>query len=185
MDSKDIKDALGYVMQGQREKSSPTSKNRGVGQSISVDQLYLLIDEQKQQIANLSQRVNQLETAIINQITSSSDTLLNRIEEMSSYFQSMRPENTYRAMLEFLQKLNKYIDDEKIDRDFAENIREYISSVLNTYGYRIVDYAPEIAYAYEEEYCSVEFPELVRRAIIDNKGNVVLKGKIYLSNNGQ
>ena len=96
-----------------------------------------------------------------------------------------RLENKYSDVLRFLQKLNKYIDDEKIDRDFAVNIREYISSVLNTYGYRIVDYSPEIAYAYEEENSSVEYPELVRRAIIDSKGNVVLKGKIYLSSNGQ
>ena len=88
-------------------------------------------------------------------------------------------------MLEFLQKLNKYIDDEKIDRDFAANIREYISSVLNTYGYRIVEYSPETTYSYEEEICSVSSPELVRRAIIDSKGNVVLKGKIYLNSNGQ
>ena len=96
-----------------------------------------------------------------------------------------RLENKYSDVMRFLQKLNKYIDDEKIDREFAANIREYISSVLNTYGYRILDYSPEISYAYEEEICSVPSPELVRRAIIDNKGNVVLKGKIYLNSNGQ
>ena len=101
--------------------------------------------------------------------------------EIDSSVQSMRPENTHRAMLEFLQKLNKYIDDEKIDRDFAANIRDYISSILYTYGYRIVDYSPEITYAYEEEICSVSSPELVRRAIIDSKGDVVLKGKIYIN----
>ena len=181
MDNKSIEDALGHVMQGQKEKSSPTSNNRGVGQSITVGQLYMLIDKQRQLIEDLSVKVNGLETAIINETTKCRDILLKRIVEMDSYLQSMRPENTHRAMLEFLQKLNKYIDDEKIDRDFAVNIREYISSVLNTYGYRIVDYSPEIAYAYEEENSSVEYPELVRRAIIDSKGNVVLKGKVYVN----
>ncbi len=194
MDNKNIEDAFGHVMQGQKEKSSPTSNNRGVGQSITVGQLYMLIDKQRQLIEDLSIRVNGLETAIINEITLSRDVLLKRVVEMDSYIQSMRPENTHKAMLVFLQKLNKYIDNEKIDRDFAANIREYISNVLDTYGYKIVDYSPESSYAYEEEIdsvkssCaneeeigSVESYELVHRAIIDNKGNVVLKGKIYLN----
>ena len=109
-----------------------------------------------------------------------------------------RLENKYSDVLRFLQKLNRYIDNEKIDRDFAVNIREYISNVLDTYGYKIVDYSPENSYAYVEEIDSVESSyvnkeeiesvesiELVHRAIIDNKGNVILKGKIYLNNNGQ
>ena len=185
MNNKNIEDALGHIMQGQKEKSSPTSNNRGVGQFITVGQLYMLIDKQRQLIEDLSIKVNGLETILKNEINLSQEVLLKRIEKLDSDIQSMRPENTHKAMLEFLQKLNKYIDDDKIDREFAVNIREYISSVLNTYGYRIVDYSPEIAYAYEEENSSVEYPELVRRAIIDSKGNVVLKGKVYISSNEQ
>ena len=106
-------------------------------------------------------------------------------QQLENIIKEYRLENKYSDLMRFLQKLNKYIDDEKIDKDFAANIREYISSVLNTYGYRIVEYSPETTYSYEEEICSVSSPELVRRAIIDSKGNVVLKGKIYLNSNGQ
>ena len=194
MDNKNIEDALGHIMQGQKEKSSPTSNNRGVGQSITVGQLYMLIDKQRQLIEELSIKVNGLETTLKNEINLSQDVLLKRIDKLDSDIQSMRPENTHRAMLVFLQKLNKYIDNEKIDRDFAVNIREYLSNVLDTYGYKIVDYSPESTYAYEEEidlvensYASeeeigsVESIELVHRAIIDSKGNVVLKGKVYIN----
>ena len=194
MDNKNIEDALGHIMQGQKEKSSPTSNNRGVGQSITAGQLYMIIDKQRQLIEELSLKVNGLETTLKNEINLSQDVLLKRIEKLDSDIQSMRPENTHRAMLVFLQKLNKYIDNEKIDRDFAVNIREYISNVLDTYGYKIVDYSPESTYAYEEEidlvknsYASeeeigsAESIELVHRAIIDSKGNVVLKGKVYIN----
>ena len=194
MGNKNIADALGYIMQGQKEKSSPTSNNHGVGQIITADQLYIIIDKQRQLIEELSLKVNGLETTLKNEIKLSQDVLLKRIEKLDSDIQSMRPENTHRAMLVFLQKLNKYIDNEKIDRDFAVNIREYISNVLDTYGYKIVDYSPESTYAYEEEidlvknsYASeeeigsVESIELVHRAIIDSKGNVVLKGKVYIN----
>ena len=194
MGNKNIADALGYIMQGQKEKSSPTSNNHGVGQIITADQLYIIIDKQRQLIEELSLKANGLETTLKNEIKLSQDVLLKRIEKLDSDIQSMRPENTHRAMLVFLQKLNKYIDNEKIDRDFAVNIREYISNVLDTYGYKIVDYSPESTYAYEEEidlvknsYASeeeigsVESIELVHRAIIDSKGNVVLKGKVYIN----
>ena len=194
MDNKNYEDAVGHIMRGQKEKSSPTSNNRGVGQSITVGQLYMLIDKQRQLIEDLSIKVNGLETTLKNEIKLSQDILLKRIEKLDSGIQSMRPENTHRAMLVFLQRLNKYIDNEKIDRDFAVNIREYISNVLDTYGYKIVDYSPESTYAYEEEidlvknsYASeeeigsVESIELVHRAIIDSKGNVVLKGLVYIN----
>ena len=181
MGNKSFEDAWDHVFQGQKEKSSPTPNNHCVDQSIKVGQLYMLIEKQKQLIEELSLKVNGLETIIKNEINVSHDILLKRIEQIDTFLQSMRPENTHRAMLEFLQKLNKYIDDEKIDREFAANIREYISSVLNTYRYRIVDYSDETSYAYEEEICSVPSPELVRRAIIDNKGNVILKGKVYIN----
>ena len=194
MDNKNIEDALGHIMQGQKEKSSPTSNNRGVGQSITAGQLYMIIDKQRQLIEELSLKVNGLETTLKNEINLSQDVLLKRIDKLDSDIQSIRPENTHRAMLVFLQKLNKYVDNEKINRDFAVNIREYISNVLDTYGYKIVDYSPESTYAYEEEidlvknsYASeeeigsVESIELVHRAIIDSKGNVVLKGKVYVN----
>ena len=150
-------------------------------QSNSESGLELEIESLKNHNASLYKKVEELDGTLSDKNAEIAQLRLQLEYARTEY----RLENKYVEVLRFLQKLNKYIDDEKIDRDFAENIREYISSVLNTYGYRIVDYAPEIAYAYEEEYCSVEFPELVRRAIIDNKGNVVLKGKIYLSNNGQ
>ena len=62
MDNKNIEDALGHIMQGQKEKSSPTSNNCGVGQSITVGQLYMLIDKQRQLIEDLLIKVakNQL-----------------------------------------------------------------------------------------------------------------------------
>ena len=196
MDNKRIEDAFVHVMQGQKEKSSTTSSNRGVGQSITIDQLYALIFEQRQQIEGLSNRVDSLEKEslkncndslnqkvkeLTNEISDKNAEIAQLRQQLENAITEYRLENKYSDVLLFLQKLNKYIDDEKIDRDFAVNIREYIASVLNTYDYRIVDYSPEIAYAYEEENSSVEFPELVRRAIIDNKGNVVLKGKVYVN----
>ena len=143
--------------------------------------LELEIESLKKHNDSLIQKVEELNGVISDKNAEIAQLRLQLEYAITEY----RLENKYSDVLRFLQKLNKYIDDEKIDRDFAVNIREYISSVLNTYGYRIVDYSPEIAYAYEEENSSVEYPELVRRAIIDSKGNVVLKGKIYLSSNGQ
>ena len=144
-------------------------------------ELKLEIESLKSQNDSLYRKIDELNGAICDK-NAEMEQLRQRIEyAMTEY----RLENKYSDVLRFLQKLNKYIDDDKIDREFAVNIREYISSVLNTYGYRIVDYSPEIAYAYEEENSSVEYPELVRRAIIDSKGNVVLKGKVYISSNGQ
>ena len=144
-------------------------------------ELELEIESLKSQNNSLYCKIDELNGAICDK-NAEMEQLRQQLEyAMTEY----RLENKYSDVLRFLQKLNKYIDDEKIDRDFAVNIREYISSVLNTYGYRIVDYSHEIAYAYEEENSSVEYPELVRRAIIDSKGNVVLKGKVYISSNGQ
>ena len=152
------------------EKESLKNCNDSLNQK--VEELNSLISDKNAEIAQLRQR---LENAIT----------------------EYRLENKYSHVLRFLQKLNRYIDNEKIDRDFAVNIREYISNVLDTYGYKIVDYSPENSYAYVEEIDSVESSyankekiesvesiELVHRAIIDNKGNVILKGKIYLNNNG-
>ena len=150
-------------------------------ESNRESELELEIESIKKHNDSLNQKVEELDGVI-----SDNNAEIAQLRHQLEYaITEYRLENKYSDVLRFLQKLNKYIDDEKIDRDFAVNIREYISSVLNTYGYRIVDYSPEIAYAYEEENSSVEYPELVRRAIIDSKGNVVLKGKIYLSSNGQ
>ena len=140
---------------------------------------------EKESLKNCNDSLNQKVKELTNEISDKNAEIAQLRQQLENAITEYRLENKYSDVLLFLQKLNKYIDDEKIDRDFAVNIREYIASVLNTYDYRIVDYSPEIAYAYEEENSSVEFPELVRRAIIDNKGNVVLKGKIYLSSNGQ
>ena len=159
-------------------KSEEQPSNSGTSRE---PELNLEIESLKSQNNSLYHKIDELNGSICDKNAEIAQLRLQLENAITEY----RLENKYSDVLRFLQKLNKYIDDEKIDRDFAVNIREYISSVLNTYGYRIVDYSAEIAYAYEEENSSVEYPELVRRAIIDSKGNVVLKGKIYLSSNGQ
>ena len=57
MDNKSLEDALGHVIQGQKEKSSSIPNNRGVDQSINVGQLYILIEKQRQLIEELSLKV--------------------------------------------------------------------------------------------------------------------------------
>ena len=157
-------------------------------------ELELEIESLKSQNNSLYCKIDELNGAICDKSAEIAQLRLQLEYAITEY----RLENKYSEVLRFLQKLNKYIDNEKIDRDFAVNIREYISNVLDTYGYKIVDYSPENSYAYVEEIDSVESSyankeeiesvesiELVHRAIIDNKRNVILKGKIYLNNNGQ
>ncbi len=163
-------------------------------ESNRESELELEIESLKNRNDSLYQKVKELDGVI-----SDKNTEMEQLRQQLEYARTeCRLENKYSEVMRFLQKLNRYIDNEKIDRDFAVNIREYISNVLDTYGYKIVDYSPENSYAYVEEIDSVESSnvnkeeidsvenlELVHRAIIDSKGNVVLKGKVYLSNNGQ
>lgn len=97
-----------------------------------------------------------------------------------------RLENRYSDILLFLQKLDRWVDDlPRTDREFGVFLKKEIAGCLSSYGYSFVDYSPEKADAYEQEIGSVTSPELVRRAIVDDRGAIVLKGKIYLNRHEQ
>lgn len=176
-------DAFDYVNQGRKERNTTQSNSGGALPSGATRPLWMLMDEQQRQIDALSARVKALRDAV----EAGFEGLLKRVDRIDRGLRAMRPEHSHIAMLEFLQKLNRYVDDASIDRDFADNIRDQISSVLGTYGYRIVDYAEPYRSCYDEIPSATDHGgvELVKRAIVDLNGSpdedpVILRGKVYI-----
>lgn len=92
-------------------------------------------------------------------------------------------EEKYKAIIVFLQKMNIYIDDPKINKQANELSKKIIKTVEDL-GYKVKDFDPKnYKNFYDAEPSSVDEVELVRRAIIDKNGNTILKGKVYLPEN--
>ena len=86
-------------------------------------------------------------------------------------------------IIRFLQKMNKYVDDPKINKQTNELSKKIIKTVEDL-GYRFEKFDPKkYKGLYEAETGMVDKVELVRRAIVDKEGKTIAKGKVYLPEN--
>ena len=108
-----------------------------------------------------------------------------QIARKDNNIESQRLDKSYAEVLVLLLNINTCIEnDVSIDKSLVTYIQTEINRVLAKYGYRIVDFSDDTRNYYEVEYHNIseEF-ELVRRAIINNKDELIIEGKIYLKNN--
>jgi len=92
-------------------------------------------------------------------------------------------EKKYKDIIHFLQKMNKYVDDLKINKQTNELSKKIIKTVEDL-GYKFKDFNPKnYDGLYEVELGKVDKVELVRRAIVDKNGNTIAEGKVYVPMN--
>lgn len=92
-------------------------------------------------------------------------------------------ENRYADILILLQNLNICVEDlSTYNAEFVNVTKNEISGVLSLYGYVFKDYDQDAEMYYDCEEYDIEMPQTVRRAIVNKKGELIVKGKIYIPN---
>lgn len=92
-------------------------------------------------------------------------------------------ENRYSDILILLQNLNICVEDlSTYNAEFVNVTKKEISGVLSLYGYVFKDYDQDAEMYYDCEKYDIEMPQTVRRAIVNKKGELIVKGKIYIPN---
>lgn len=92
-------------------------------------------------------------------------------------------EETYIDIIRLLQKMNRYVDDLKINKQTNELSKKIIKTVEDL-GYKFKDFNPnKYDGLYEVEWGNVDKVELIRRAIVDKNGNTIAEGKVYVPMN--
>ena len=166
------KKALDKILEGFSHKRGEDVKP--VHQKLTIEDLYNKIEKNEQEIGNLHSKL---------------DAILDRLGEGKKLVEmnraNYRLENSYVDILIFFLNINTCIEnDSSINKDFAHYIQTEIQRVLAKYGYKIVDFSEETRDHYDIEYQPIlEDFELVRRAIINNEDELIIKGKIYLKLN--
>lgn len=166
------KKALEKILEGYSHKRGEDV--RSVHPKLTIEDLYNKIEKNEQEIGNLHSKL---------------DAILDRLGEETKLVQmnrdSYRLENSYVDILIFFLNINTCIEnDSSINKDFAHYIQTEIQRVLAKYGYKIVDFSEVAKDYYDIEYQPIsEDFELVRRAIINNEDELIIKGKIYLKLN--
>lgn len=111
----------------------------------------------------------------------------NEIELLNRQIRSIQNEysleNKYKDILILLQNLDICIEDiSKDNADFIKVTKKEISGVLSLYGYVFKEYREEDARYYDCEFYEIDSPQLVRRAIVNKNGELIVTGKIYIPN---
>lgn len=90
----------------------------------------------------------------------------------------------YVNILMFIQDLDRNIDDlPESAKDFKDVVKKKLSKLLAMYGYKFLDYEAKYTDLYDCEYYPIESVDIIGRTIVNNNGEVILKGKIYLPEN--
>lgn len=90
----------------------------------------------------------------------------------------------YVNILMFIQDLDRNIDDlPESAKDFKDVVKKRLSKLLAMYGYKFLDYEAKYTDLYDCEYYPIESVDIIGRTIVNNNGEVILKGKIYLPEN--
>lgn len=120
---------------------------------------------------------------ILSAITACENNIGNRINAVIELLNdnSRNIEKTNYELLKFIQNLNVYLEDSRINPDFAGFVQEEIKGVLSIYGYRLVDFEHPYENCYEVEIEDIHEVglQIVRRAIVDKENNLIVQGKIW------
>ena len=175
MDGKDKK--LEGLVREIRQAPSHTIPNAPVnpgGQLPRPNVLDIIIENQ-----------STIKTEIISELSSAKNALEEKMNVVINLLSTNNHgiEHTHFVLLKFIQDLNVWLDDSRIDADFAKFVQEEIKGVLSIYGYKFVDYEPPYENCYEvqiEPKLEEEEIQVIRRAIYDERNNnLIIQGAIW------
>lgn len=156
---------------------SQKKKKKKNEESVTKEIFKSKISSLENQNTSLKRQVTELES-IIHVKDSDIEQLKSRLENTETDF---RLEYKYSNVLVFFQFLDRSVDYlPECVNDFKIAIHKQLEELLETYGYRFLDFEKRNTELYDCGYYPIEAPDLVRRTIIYKNGKVVSKGKIYL-----
>lgn len=147
---------------------------QGAGQEAGLE---FEIESLRSQNESLHNKIDELNGVIRNQTTD-----ITRLEQkMGDTRTENSLENKYMDILILLQNLNICVEDLSNDNaDFVNVTKREISGVLSLYGYLFKEYSQDDERFYDCEIYDIESPQIVRRAIVNKNGELIVKGKIYI-----
>lgn len=142
-----------------------------------LENLHLRLDNLSSKIQVIENKVNTIQN-----VTGETERHLSELTITNQ--ERVGLEDHYIDILLYMLNLDSCLDnDSSIQEDSVIYIKSEMNRVLEEYGYNVVDFSQENLDFYDLEYQPItEDIQLVRRAIVNDKGRVVVKGKVYIKN---
>lgn len=173
----DYLDEVIHAQPQRKREIEPSIRSERIDYNLIIDHV---IDENRQLKKELSEQISHVRLELNEKLDDIASNLLD------DFKRELRLDKQYLSVLLFIQSLDKYLDDNALDRGFVDKVRQDIRRVLTIYGYSIVDYdemADDLSKYYDIIFVDngiISDYELVSRAIVDKDDNTIIKGKVYI-----
>lgn len=166
--SKD-KQAFETVLEGVSQRKE--NEVRATKPYFTIEDIYKIVEKQGIKITDLQ---NKLDLVLCS---------LRELENRNNDCSNILPlEKTHIEIFILILNINACLENDlSINHELQGYIHSEMNRVLSKYGYTIVDYSEATKEYYEIEYQPITYEyKLVRRALINNNKELIIKGKIYL-----